>query len=288
MASAPDQQQQQLASVAPLPPAPVRDFPHPVPVVRHENDYVPKYTPVRMIIAGASNCGKSVLMYNMVFTYDLFNSDHIHIMAKTLDQPLYVQLIGLVDTTPEYQGKIEFHDELIPIDDLNLDPTEKNLAIIDDFVENVEDPILKAYIFRSRHKNCDVVILTQGIYIVPNCYRRNINMMALFKGSCNSRTTRQCLWRDHFTDIPFELFDKWYMQYVMADQSTTANKKRKNATGGSSLSDSQQQQGGHDFLLIDFETTDRFRKYRHGLSDFLPVPSSIVEQQQQQQQQQED
>lgn len=248
-----------LIQAQPLPMLDVVDFPHPPAEERHANPYFPKYTTVRMIISGRSNCGKTVLDYNVMIKHDLCEADRMIFMTTTIGQQFYTQLQELVETTPELKSQIEIYDHLLHIDELKLDKNIKNAISIDDFIERAEDPILMPYFTRSRPLNADVMFLTQAFYPVPPTYRRNSNLIALFRGSCDARDTRNKVWQDHCTDIPFELFDSWYRRYVLRKSTPSENNEWQNGSE-------------HDFLLIDQETTDLRLKYRHGLSEYLPVP----------------
>lgn len=246
----------------PLPALSVTDFPHPEAEVRHDNNYMPKYAPIRMILSGASRSGKTVAAWNIIFKYDLLDAERIVIMTTSGGQILYSQLQDLIESTPEYEEKIEIMNELVPIDDLGLDPEEHNCILIDDFIEKGEDPVLLPYFSRSRHFNADVLFTTQAFYLVPPSYRRNSNMIALFRGSCDHRDSRNKVWRDHFNDIPFDLFDQWYVKYLLAPQSAPEAIKLQGT----------KHEMGHDFLLVDYETPNRYLKYRRGLHEFLAVP----------------
>jgi hypothetical protein len=274
-----------MRQAQPLPEAPVTDFAHPEPEMRHENDYVPRWAPIRMILAGASGCGKTVLVDNLLIKYDFLNAERIFFITASPAQLYYSQMQDLIDTTPEYQDKIQIIDHLVPIEELGMDEHERNCIFIDDFIEQAEDPMLTPYFTRSRHYNADVLFTTQALYLVPPSYRRNSNMIAIFRGACDQKDTRIRVWRDHFNDIPIELFDHWYIKYILAPQNSAfdeeecganenenrvpnsgKSKKRRRAAGSSTAA------GRHDFLLIDYETPNRFLKYRHGLHEYLPVP----------------
>lgn len=206
-----------------------------------------------MILSGMSRCGKTVLAWNMI-AKDILGTDRLIIMCKARNQILFEQLDKLCESSPELAEKINIFDELKDIDELNIDPEERTTVFIDDFIENKDDPKLQAWFFRSRHKNADVLFTTQAFYNVPPAYRRNSNMIALFKGSCDHRDSRKKVWRDHFSDVPFDLFDKWYCKYVM----------NQGAVG--------KQREAHNFLLIDQETVDKMCKYRLNLDEYLAVP----------------
>jgi len=260
-----------LACAQPLPPADVTDFPHPAPEVRHDNCYVPPYAPIRAIFAGASRSGKTVLAYNIIIKHNFLNAERIFFITASPAQLFYSQIQKLIDTTPEYQDKVSIIDHLVPIEELDMDENERNCILIDDFIERAEDPILVPYFTRSRHYNADVIFTTQALYLVPPSYRRNSNMIALFKGSCDQKDSRHKVWRDHFNDIPFELFDGWYVKFILAPQSKSS--ARSGAYDMRSAEErNQKPESGHDFLLVDYETPNKFYKYRHGLHEYLPVP----------------
>ena len=165
--------------------------------------------PVRCIITGPSECGKSVFLTNLLL--NIINEyDKIYIYSPSLHQDLYQKLnkcfhnyipihiipnilneedidkvIDEVVNNKDFEKsdtKIEFYES---IEDLKL-PQEYDdggIIILDHLNEKeMNDPRVQAMFKSSRHKNLSIFIISQDYYELPKrTIRANGNIYHIFK-----------------------------------------------------------------------------------------------------------
>ena len=165
--------------------------------------------PVRCIITGPSECGKSVFLTN--FLINIINEyAKIFIYSPSLHQDLYQKLIKCFSNyIPIYifPNILNEEDIDVVIDEIvnNKDfeksdteveayesieelkyPQEKDdggIIILDDLIEKeMNDPRVQAMFKRSRHNNLSIFIISQDYYELPKrAIRANGNIYHIFK-----------------------------------------------------------------------------------------------------------
>ena len=212
---------------------------------RFNNPLLP--SSIRGLIVGPSNCGKTILLLNLLLKNDWLDYNNLLVFGNSLFQAEYeilkkgfenrlgkVQILNLFQNQDELkhqtmieeieqfnspkEGGItaEFYEncELVP-DPKSLDKKLKNLLILDDCYLGPQSTS-RAYFTRGRHSNCDVFYISQNYFSLPrNSVRENSNFIILF--SQNSKSVEH-IHRDHCTDMPFSEFKElceniWSQKY---------------------------------------------------------------------------
>ena len=229
---------------------------------------------VRGLIVGRSNCGKTVLLLNLLLRDDWldFNNllvfgnslhqDEYQVMKKGFDMKLSKQQIANIFKNQEhmdpmealcnYRGEtlgditVEFYDNCNEIPDpKSLDNKKKNLLILDDCFLGKQSKA-GAYYTRGRHSSCDSWYISQNYFALPRkSVRENSNIIILYPQ--NSKSV-QHIYQDHCTDLPFEEF-KDLCQHVWREE--------------------------FNFLTIDLTSSLSDGKYRENLETFY-IPRSCL------------
>lgn len=244
---------------------------------RNNNELLPDN--LRGLIIGKSNCGKTTLLFNLLLKPDWLDYNNLLIFGKSLHQTEYQILnygfdkrlskrqisniftnqeylaqSGLtpIEAIEEYNGITEkgvtaelFEDcELVP-DPSTLDPTLKNLLILDDCFLGKQNKA-EAYYTRGRHNNCDTIYISQNYFKLPRgTIRENCNFLMLFPQDAKNVTH---IHADHCSDISIEEF-------------------RSFCTSVWSIR--------HNFVTIDLTSGIENGKYRKNLDCFY-IPNKIV------------
>ena len=231
---------------------------------RYNNPLLP--SSIRGLIVGPSNCGKTILLFNLLLKENWLDYNHLLVFGNSLFQPEYEiikkgfenhlgkeQILNIfesqdrlknqspIEAIEQFTGvkkggiSAEFFEncELVP-DPKSLDKNLKNLLILDDCYLGKQSAS-KAYFTRGRHSNCDVFYISQNYFTLPrNSVRENSNLIFLFQQNAKSV---EHIYRDHCTDIPFpefkELCEKIWQQkfnFLTIDLTSTPlnGKYRKN------------------------------------------------------------
>ncbi len=159
----------------------------------------------RMIIAGGSGSGKTVLTTNMILKY--LNYDKLHIFAPSINQPAYLMLKDTFEQLDDERKAIvrkyndnhkrhmrepepiaTFHDNLdnFKLDDLNQG--EQHLIILDDMILSKQNPMIELFV-RGRHKCASIMYLTQSYYTVPKIIRQNATSVILLNPTTKRELT---------------------------------------------------------------------------------------------------
>jgi hypothetical protein len=125
-------------------------------------------------------------------------------------------------------------DEVPPVND--IDKTEQNIVVFDDFAIDKDQSIIKEFFIRARKQNCTLIYLSQGYKVVPKEVRDQIGYVAMFKPSGGYEITN--LARNYGTDLEPKEFKKLVNE-------TTKNRG--------------------DFLFIDINEPEKEKKYRYNL-----------------------
>ena len=171
--------------------------------------------PFRLLICGASGCGKTNLLMNLIYNYLYYNK--IYIYAKDLTESKYQMLQDFfeeVNETMKDKTGEDFQvatfssskDDIVNVDD--IDKEYQNLIIFDDFVTEADQHLIIDLFIRSRKKNCSLIYLTQSYFSTPKDIRLQCNYFVFYNIS-NERELSE-IQRDHCLDIDKETFKEYF------------------------------------------------------------------------------
>ncbi len=165
---------------------------------------------VRAIIIGPSGSGKTQLLLNLIVKICM-KWDKLYLVAPSVDdQRCYEVLKDFNENASEIKGESVI-DFITDIDDApsvdDLDGDINNLVVYDDvMLDNQKNP---ARIFsRGRHKNTDVIYVTQRYTQIPKVIRDNCNILAVFNG-VDTHTLRN-IWQTWCSDMDFNGFKNYF------------------------------------------------------------------------------
>ena len=200
------------------------------PRTRSHNPLLPPS--LRGLIVGRSNCGKTVLLLNLLLREGWLDYIHLLVFGNSLHQEEYQilkkgfdrglgkgQILNVFNNQDiiepstaidNYDGELtggvtaDFYEDCEEIPDpKSLNPREKNLIILDDCYLGKQSKA-GAYYSRGRHNNCDSIYISQNYFTLPrNSVRENCNLIILFP---QNNKSVQNIHQDHCTDLPFEEF----------------------------------------------------------------------------------
>ena len=164
---------------------------------------------VRMIIIGPSGSGKTQLLLNLIMRWMKWNK--LYLVAPSVDdQRCYEVLKDFNENASEIAGEgiielITDIDEAPSVED--LDGSINYLVVYDDvMLDNQKNP---ARIFsRGRHKNSDVIYVTQRYTQIPKVIRDNCNILVVFNG-VDTHTLRN-IWQTWCSDMDFNQFKNFF------------------------------------------------------------------------------
>lgn len=137
-------------------------------------------TPCRILICGATACGKTNLALNLI--YNLLPWSKLYVFAKDPTEAKYQSLQEACELASEIDPfEYSFDTELsITVDD--LDSSEHSLIIFDDFITSPASfPAISDFFIRGRKKNATVVFLTQSYFNTPKPLRLQCNYYIFFR-----------------------------------------------------------------------------------------------------------
>lgn len=161
--------------------------------------------PSRVLVVGASGCGKTTLLYNMIISYWI-PYKNLYIFTKNIDQPVYKKLKKIFNGISSIN--IHFSDD----DIISVDDCEPNsVVVIDDFLLENQKLIME-YFIRSRSKNISVIYLTQSYTSVDiKTIRNNLTVLIVFN---QSNYYIKKIWSDFISKIiPLEKFKEIFKTY---------------------------------------------------------------------------
>lgn len=106
-----------------------------------------------MIIAGPSRAGKSNFVARLL--------QHAQTMIDPPPEKIYYcysEYQPLFDT----MSGVNFHQGLLDVEE--IDPSVRNLVVIDDLMQEVDESVEKIFTRNSHHRNLSVIFLTQNLY----------------------------------------------------------------------------------------------------------------------------
>src|SRR5271167_1994274 len=181
-----------------------------------------KYFPdsLRALLIGASNSGKSTLLFRLLLVNDMLDYNNLIILSTSLNQKEYQLIIQgfknkltKSDILAFIQNEDKFKDDkgdLVPIEELcetfasitkpkgdisvtafsrpdflphpdQLNSKKKNLCIFDDVLEQRQN-IMSSYFTKGRHNSCQSIYISQAYMLVPKgSIRNNCNFLILFR-----------------------------------------------------------------------------------------------------------
>ena len=134
----------------------------------------------RMLLCSPSGAGKTNLLVHMLQT-PLLYYDKLYLYAKNLEQQKYQDLMkqfDLISKKVRYNVIECSNDDIIPINELD-NVSQKNI-IFDDFVCEKNQKPLISYFIQGRHKNCNVIYLSQSFYKTPKDIRLNCSHFCIY------------------------------------------------------------------------------------------------------------
>lgn len=161
--------------------------------------------PSRVLVVGASGCGKTTLLYNMIISYWI-PYKNLYIFTKNIDQPVYKKLKKIFNGISSIN--IHFSDD----DIISVDDCEPNsVVVIDDFLLENQKLIME-YFIRSRSKNISVIYLTQSYTSVDiKTIRNNLTVLIVFN---QSNYYIKKIWSDFISKIiPLDKFKEIFKTY---------------------------------------------------------------------------
>jgi len=183
--------------------------------------------PFTCIISGASNCGKTTLTYSLLFYRDslltakpkkvfLFYKKHQEIYNQMLRMKLVDEMFELED---KMMGEKDFEKLVSPY---------KNkggvLCVFDDLMELIDETNSKIFTKIAHHENCNVVFLTQNLFVDNKHYRtmsRNATYIFIMKNprdvsQIKSLSSQMCADKNLLVDAYKEATKKAY-SYLLLD-----------------------------------------------------------------------
>lgn len=157
---------------------------------------------VRALFCGPSNCGKTNVLFSLIFDPNGLRFENIYIFSKSLNQPKYQLLRDILAKIPEI-GFFPFteHDEVIAPE--NAKPN--SLIIFDDVPVSESKQEIRSFFCFGRHQGIETIFLCQTYTAVPkHLCRDNANFLVLFK---QDELNLKHIYNDHVnTDMTFDKF----------------------------------------------------------------------------------
>lgn len=133
---------------------------------------------LRALIIGSSNSGKTNLVVTILLHPNGLRYENCYIYCKTLYQSKYLFLDKIFKDLKEidYQT-FSNNEEIIPVDEIKLN----SVLVLDDVIlENQK--VIREFFCRSRHKNCDILYITQSYArLYKQLIRENANFLVIFR-----------------------------------------------------------------------------------------------------------
>lgn len=196
---------------------------------------------IRCIVCGPSNCGKTNVMLNLLFSPHGLHFKNVYVFSKSLNQPKY-KFLKCVMKNIEDVGLYMFSDNDEVLHPADINP---NSVMIFDDVACEKQQNIKNYFSMGRHNNIDTFYICQTYsYIPKQLVRDNANLIILFKQDYRNL---QHIYNDHVnTDMSFDKF-----------KEICANVWHS---------------GKNEFVVIDKDSEMAKGRYRKGLDVFIHNP----------------
>ena len=221
-----------------------------VPTKTHE--YLPQLN-FAMCVVGPRGCGKSLLVKNLLQRKDmlketfakpnyiiimcpsLHNGDYDDIKGKNIykydfyDENIVNHLMDVQKNIIEEHGRLKCPELLIVLDD-----------ILDTGAARMHSKLEKVFA-RGRHVNINIILISQQLKRISKVMRLNSDYMVLFEPNA------------------FVELEDYLNQYISRKERPTFMEKLK----------SMWEENKHQFLMLDFKTTDKNKRYRKGFTEIL-------------------
>ena len=145
----------------------------------------------RMLICGGSGCGKTNMLYHMLFSPLLYYNE-IYLYARNLEQDKYQRLIQKMRKFSHKYGYEILHvsnDEIIPVKEMDYKDNQK-IVVFDDYVCDKNQRQIIDYFIQGRHKNCSVIYLSQSFSKTPKDIRLNFSHYCLYEFPSSRESNR--------------------------------------------------------------------------------------------------
>lgn len=201
---------------------------------------------IRCIVTGPSSCGKSNVLFNLLFDVNGLRFRNIYVFSKSLFQPKY-RMLESVMTSLAGEG-LGYH----AYSENNEIPSPEEIAdsdsvIIFDDVSCERQNNIRKYFAMGRHSGLDTFYLGQTYSQIPKqLIRDNANLLILFR---QDELNLRHAYNDHVnTDMKYDTFK---------DVCTEAWKDR------------------YGFLVVDKDSTINDGRYRIGFDRFIIVSDEV-------------
>jgi hypothetical protein len=133
---------------------------------------------IRALVCGSSGCGKTQLILNLLTQQNGIKFENVYVFSKTLFQPKYIALGEIMKELPEIAYfTFENAEDVLPPSEAR----ENSVMIFDDIIMEEQSP-MRSYFCFGRHKNIDVIYISQSYAKVSkHLIRENANLIILFK-----------------------------------------------------------------------------------------------------------
>ena len=218
--------------------------------------------PARIGIFGASGCGKTVFLMNLlrelgIFGAGLSHADRIIVCCPT-EQQLYQLLQDAAVCPVEITNSV---DQLPDLDDANAwSPDEHTILITDDLQASSPKELkkLEKFAIRGRTKGCTFINLSQGFFETPKKIRQNLT--TIFLAGIRSKLELQRILREYSDNSPIDMVADLYRHAtfrpgdffcISFDATNPDQKFRKNFDQGYQISTvPTNQQGWTDWTQV--------------------------------------
>jgi hypothetical protein len=159
----------------------------------------------RCIIAGVAGCGKTNLVFNLLFNEGWMDYDKLYVYSKSLFQSKYERLRrAFEEVCPEVATFSSNNEEVIAPDILGETPGIRTVVLFDDVMIDNQQKI-ERYFAYGRHANASIFYLCQTYSRIPKrVIRDNANLIMLFR---QDNANLKHVFNNHVgSDMTFEEF----------------------------------------------------------------------------------
>lgn len=184
---------------------------------------------IRCITCGPSNCGKTNLILNLIFSPKGLYFENVYVFSKSLYQSKYKFLECVLKNMTEIGYSAFSENDEVP----HPSDVKPNSVMIFDDVACGKQTNIKNYFSMGRHNNVDTFYICQTYSFVPKqLVRDNSNLLIIFKQ--DDRNLRH-IYNDHVnTDMSFDQFKEicskgWkegQNKFIVIDKDSDLNKGR--------------------------------------------------------------
>lgn len=176
--------------------------------------------PLKLVIAGASGCGKSYLTLNIVIKC-LRSYDKLVLIGETIkSQPIYDIFLELAEMFPK---KFMIYDNVKSLKLSKFSNKENTVVILDDIQEcspREQEKISSLYTL-GRHYGLHPIYICQSFYKCPIRVRGNATSIIIFYHKSLKDVSR--MYRDLCSDLEKDNFLQLYREATSADENGKYN-----------------------------------------------------------------